>query len=137
MLSQSVQQQDVVCTRSQEGRPADAPLHSPAGHLQGPVCLWGELPRLAQLGGPGQVQVEQLHLTVHAQGKRGLLRREQDQAVGPGGLGHGQGLLLPSLQNGEKSPVQQGVQHLGPDGEAGIRPVEQSAVTGGEGDAVS
>ena len=77
------------------------------------------------------------HLTVHAQGKRGLLRREQDQAVGPGGLGHGQGLLLPSLQNGEKSPVQQGVQHLGPDGEAGIRPVEQSAVTGGEGDAVS
>ena len=81
--------------------------------------------------------MEQLHLTVHAQGKRGLLRREQDQAVGPGGLGHGQGLLLPSLQNGEKSPVQQGVQHLGPDGEAGIRPVEQSAVTGGEGDAVS
>ena len=127
----------MVRTRGQEDRPADAPLHGPAGQLQGPVCVQRELPSLPQLGGPGQVQVEQLHLTVHAQGQGGLGCSEQHQAVGTGGLGHSQGLLLPALQHGQEASIQQGIQHLGPDGEAGVRPVEQSAVSSGEGDAVS
>ena len=68
MLSHGVQQQDVVCSGVQEDRPVNASLHGPAGQFQGPVCVQRELPRLPQLGGPGQVQVEPLPLPVHAQG---------------------------------------------------------------------
>ena len=43
----------------------------------------------------------------------------------------------PPSSTGREASIQQGIQHLGPDGEAGVRPVEQSAVSSGEGDAVS
>lgn len=77
MLSQGVQQQDMLCTGIQEDCTMDATFYSAAGQFQNLVSVQRKLPRLSQLGGAGQVQVEQFHLTVYTQGQGGLSCSEQ------------------------------------------------------------